>query len=72
MRRAGTFDEGKARFYVASVALALQHLHSLRLVHRDVKPENVVLDAGGHAQRADLGFCLRITDRTLHSNPHYK
>ncbi|CAM9437044.1 unnamed protein product, partial [Phaeothamnion confervicola] len=45
-----------APFYVAEVLLALQHLHAHGVIYRDLKPENVLLDAQGHVKLADLGL----------------
>ncbi len=39
-------SESAARFYAAQIFLALQHLHALRVVYRDLKPANVLRDAG--------------------------
>ena len=43
----GKFPEGRSRFYSAEIALALQHVHQLDIVYRDLKPENVLLDGEG-------------------------
>ena len=45
-----------ARFLVAELALGLAHLHANGILHRDVKPANVLLDAAGHAHLADYGL----------------
>lgn len=50
------FTEDRARFYAAEIFLALRFLHSHRLIHRDVKPENVVLDEQGHCKVIDFGM----------------
>jgi serine/threonine protein kinase len=47
--------ENRTKFYVAEVVLALGHLHSMGLMYRDLKPNNVLLDADGHIKLADLG-----------------
>eukprot|EP00928_Gymnodinium_smaydae_P024854 TRINITY_DN19996_c0_g1_i1.p1 TRINITY_DN19996_c0_g1~~TRINITY_DN19996_c0_g1_i1.p1 ORF type:complete len:695 (+),score=169.16 TRINITY_DN19996_c0_g1_i1:534-2618(+) len=49
-------DEAKARFVVACVALALQHLHDRYIVYRDMKPENLLLDERGYCKITDLGL----------------
>lgn len=48
--------EPAAKFYAAEVALALGHLHSLAIVYRDLKPENVLVGRDGHLKLADFGF----------------
>ncbi|RYG41616.1 hypothetical protein EON68_02875, partial [archaeon] len=45
--REGRFSESRARFYSAEIVLALAHLHSLNVIYRDLKPENVLLDHRG-------------------------
>ena len=52
-------------FYAANVLLALEHLHSRGLVYRDLKPENLLLDAQGYCKVADFGFAKKIgADKT--------
>lgn len=62
MIRNGAFDEELARFYLAEIALALNALHSLGFVHRDVKPENVLLDRFGHLKLADFGSAIALNE----------
>uniref|UniRef100_A0A7S3JX77 Protein kinase domain-containing protein n=1 Tax=Aureoumbra lagunensis TaxID=44058 RepID=A0A7S3JX77_9STRA len=58
-----------ARFAVAELALGLDHLHKNTIVHRDVKPANVLLDAHGHAHLADYGLAKIVgTSGTSGSN----
>lgn len=47
--------EEHARFYTMEAALALEHLHSLGVAHRDFKPENILIDFKGHIKLADFG-----------------
>ena len=54
--------EEMAKFYVAEMVLAIHSLHMLRYVHRDIKPDNVLLDRTGHIVLADFGSCLRLND----------
>jgi serine/threonine protein kinase/formylglycine-generating enzyme required for sulfatase activity len=53
---------GAATALVATVAEALHHAHQHRLVHRDVKPANILLDRAGKAYLADFGLALRDED----------
>ena len=48
--------EDEARFYLAELALALQHLHSLGIIHRDLKAENLLFDKDGHLVVTDFGL----------------
>ena len=54
--------EEMARFYVAEMVLAINSLHKLGYVHRDIKPDNVLLDRTGHIVLADFGSCLRLME----------
>ncbi|CAH0380687.1 unnamed protein product [Bemisia tabaci] len=61
--------EDMARFYIAEMVLAISSVHDLRYVHRDIKPDNVLLDANGHIRLADFGSCLKLSeDGTVQSN----
>lgn len=50
------FTEEDVKFYLAELALALGHLHSLGIIYRDLKPENVLLDEQGHIKLTDFGL----------------
>ncbi|KAG8693408.1 Serine/threonine-protein kinase [Ceratobasidium sp. 395] len=50
------FTEERARFYIAELVLALEHLHKYDIVYRDLKPENILLDATGHVALCDFGL----------------
>ena len=52
----GKFPEHRARFYAAEIILAISYVHSLEIVYRDLKPENVLLDAQGHIRLTDFGL----------------
>ncbi|XP_035534234.1 rho-associated protein kinase 2-like isoform X1 [Morone saxatilis] len=49
-----------ARFYTAEVVLALNAIHSMGFIHRDVKPDNMLLDQHGHLKLADFGTCMKM------------
>ena len=56
-------------FTFISQVLAIDSIHNLRYVHRDIKPDNVLIDAAGHIRLADFGSCLRLAeDGTVQSN----
>jgi serine/threonine protein kinase len=50
------FQEPRARFYAAELILALEHLHKHGFIYRDLKPENVLIDAEGHVRLTDFGL----------------
>ena len=51
------FSEDKTRFYAAEIILAVSFLHQCGIVHRDIKPRNILLDRDGHCKLADFGLC---------------
>ncbi|KAJ7658537.1 kinase-like domain-containing protein [Mycena rosella] len=73
LRRSNRFPDPVAKFYAAEVALALNHLHGLGIIYRDLKPENVLLNADGHIKVADFGFAKAVdtTTWTLCGTPDY-
>jgi len=56
LQKEGRFNEARAKFYIAELILALQHLHDHDIVYRDLKPENILLDANGHIALCDFGL----------------
>uniref|UniRef100_A0A672PJR3 non-specific serine/threonine protein kinase n=1 Tax=Sinocyclocheilus grahami TaxID=75366 RepID=A0A672PJR3_SINGR len=61
--------EDMAKFYVAEMVLAIHSIHQQRYVHRDIKPDNVLLDMNGHIRLADFGSCLKMMqDGTVRSS----
>uniref|UniRef100_A0A9J7YZS7 non-specific serine/threonine protein kinase n=1 Tax=Cyprinus carpio carpio TaxID=630221 RepID=A0A9J7YZS7_CYPCA len=61
--------EDMAKFYVAEMVLAIHSIHQQRYVHRDIKPDNVLLDMNGHIRLADFGSCLKMMqDGTVQSS----
>uniref|UniRef100_A0A9J8D4W0 non-specific serine/threonine protein kinase n=1 Tax=Cyprinus carpio carpio TaxID=630221 RepID=A0A9J8D4W0_CYPCA len=61
--------EDMSKFYVAEMVLAIHSIHQQRYVHRDIKPDNVLLDMNGHIRLADFGSCLKMMqDGTVQSS----
>lgn len=59
-RQGGSLPESAASFYIAEIVLALRDLHEMGYVHRDVKPDNVLLDRCGHLKLADFGSAAKL------------
>ncbi|CAO2623243.1 Ribosomal protein S6 kinase alpha-6 [Lemmus lemmus] len=57
------FTEEDVKFYLAELALALDHLHQLGIVYRDLKPENILLDEIGHIKLTDFGLSKESVDQ---------
>uniref|UniRef100_A0A914D680 non-specific serine/threonine protein kinase n=1 Tax=Acrobeloides nanus TaxID=290746 RepID=A0A914D680_9BILA len=49
--------EEETQFYISEAALAIQAIHNMNFIHRDIKPDNLLLDARGHIKLADFGLC---------------
>jgi serine/threonine kinase 32 len=60
----GVFDEAAMKFFSASIAMALQACHDKKILHRDVKPENIIMDTAGHCRITDFGISIVTTDLT--------
>ncbi|CAK9250462.1 unnamed protein product, partial [Sphagnum jensenii] len=54
--------EDMCRFYTAQIILALSSLHEMGYIHRDVKPDNILLDSDGHIRLADFGSCIKVSN----------
>ncbi|XP_077094957.1 serine/threonine-protein kinase MRCK alpha isoform X12 [Siphateles boraxobius] len=54
--------EDMARFYLAEMVLAIDSVHQLHYVHRDIKPDNILMDVNGHIRLADFGSCLKLRE----------
>nr|KAF7439480.1 hypothetical protein H0235_001871 [Vespula pensylvanica] len=58
------FTEEDVKFYLAELALALDHIHKLGIIYRDLKPENILLDTEGHISLTDFGLSKQSLDNS--------
>jgi len=64
----GALTIEETRFYMAEVLLALEELHNLNFIHRDVKPGNILIYLNGHVKLVDFGSCISVNDNELVSS----
>ena len=65
--------DAQARFYSSQVVSIFAYMHGLKVVYRDLKPENLLLDEKGYLKMVDFGFAKVVQDRTwtLCGTPEY-
>nr|XP_023655583.1 serine/threonine-protein kinase LATS2 [Paramormyrops kingsleyae] len=68
--RMGVFPENLARFYVAELTLAIESVHRMGFIHRDIKPDNILIDLDGHIKLTDFGLCTGF--RWTHNSKYYQ
>jgi serine/threonine kinase 38 len=64
-----TFNEDVTRFFMAEAAQAISSVHALGYIHRDIKPDNMLLDHRGHLKLTDLGLCKKVGDPSPREQP---
>ncbi|KAM0944763.1 putative protein kinase AGC-NDR family [Dioscorea sansibarensis] len=63
--REDTLTESVAKFYIAESVLAIESIHKHNYIHRDIKPDNLLLDKNGHMKLSDFGLCKPVDCTTL-------
>lgn len=62
-----TFPEDWTQFYIAETMLAINSIHQLNYIHRDIKPDNLLIDRDGHIKLSDFGLCTGLQTNRLKS-----
>lgn len=64
-----TFSEEVTKFFMAEAAQAISSVHALGYIHRDIKPDNILLDERGHLKLTDLGLCKKVGEVSHQDHP---
>ena len=65
-----TFSEDVTRFYIGEIALAIEAVHKLGFIHRDIKPDNILIDKTGHVKLSDFGLSTGF--QKMHDSAYYQ
>jgi len=55
--------EDQTRFFIAEIIMAIESIHKLEYVHRDIKPDNILIGVDGHIKLSDFGLCTGLKKR---------
>ncbi|XXG44003.1 hypothetical protein AAC387_Pa01g3907 [Persea americana] len=72
LMRKDTLTEDEARFYVGQTVLAIESIHKHNYIHRDIKPDNLLLDRFGHMKLSDFGLCKPLDRSSFPNEKDYK
>ncbi len=64
LMRKDILTEEESRFYISETILAIESVHNLNYIHRDLKPDNILLDKEGHVKLTDFGLCKHAEIRS--------
>lgn len=64
-----TFSEPVTRFFMAEAAHAISSVHALGYIHRDIKPDNMLIDSRGHLKLTDMGLCKKVGEVSPMDDP---
>ena len=70
LQKEGIFEAKLAQFYIAELVLAVESVHSMGFIHRDIKPDNILIDKDGHIKLTDFGLCTGF--RWTHNSKLYQ
>lgn len=75
IRDIGLLNTYDSQFYIASLLLCMEYLHSHHIVYRDIKPENIMVDHHGYIRLIDMGTAKILKNKgrtfTIIGTPHY-
>ena len=63
--------EEEAKFYIAEIILAIESIHKMDCIHRDIKPDNILIDKDGHIKLSDFGLA-KVSDSLFNPNSNKK
>ena len=73
IREIGLLNKEQTNFFIASMMVAVNYLHERKIIYRDIKPENIIVEKNGYIKLIDFGTAKEIEDRTktIIGTPHY-